>query len=91
MLSIEHADSSKQLFDTRGDRRIRGTVERERQPDIASHAQVRQQMERLEDESHAGPAQARATGIVERGHVLPGNDDSARVRHVEAGDEIEQR
>ena len=48
-------------------------------------------MERLEDETHAGASQSGAPGIIERGEVLPGDDDAARVRHVEPGDEIEER
>ncbi len=87
---IEHADRSQHLA-TRARSPVRRAVERQRQPDVALDGQVRQQMKRLKDESHARPPQPRAAGIVERGHVLTGDDDAARVRHVEPGDEIEQR
>ena len=66
----------------------RGAVERERQRDVALDAQMRQQMKRLEDESHARAPQPRARRIVERGEILTVEDDATRVRRVESGDQI---
>jgi hypothetical protein len=52
---------------------------------------VRQQVKRLEHESHPRAPHSCARGIVEAAEIAPFETDAAGLRSVEAGDQVEQR
>ena len=72
-------------------RRAVDAGERQRQRDILRGRQVRQNVERLEDEPHADATERGQRIVVERGELDAVHHNRARVGAVEARDEIEQR
>ena len=69
----------------------RGPQQHERKLDVLVDRQVRQDVERLEDEAELATPRQRAPGVVERGEVRAVDFDTPRVGAVEAGDQVEQR
>jgi hypothetical protein len=73
--------------------RLRGghAVERKGQGDVLRDREMGQQVERLEHEADARPAQQRARSVIERRDVPAFEDDAAAVRGIEPRDQVEKR
>jgi hypothetical protein len=65
--------------------------QRERQQDVLLGGEDRYEVEGLEDEAETIAAQPGAALVVERGDLLAVDDDRARGRAVEAGEQVHQR
>ena len=89
--AVGEPDRVEQRRDARIVRRIAHAVERERQRHVLADRQVGQHVERLEHEADALAAEPRARVVVERAERDAVDDDAAGVRHVEPGDQVEQR
>ena len=59
----------------------------QRHGDILERCHCRDQMKGLEDDADAGPAESRERVFAERGEVLPGDQDLARTRPLQARDD----